>query len=414
MLSVFCILFFLCIACLSYKKTYSILHPAVIVSLLWALLLLAYSTLEHGLYPLSDNFFWAILLWVSGFSIGALWIHDRKLKFPPPLCTRKLKISLLKQSLLLFIFINVIGSYEYYKLNGGFAYYAFVQFALGEEDLPLKIRLLSILQLVSLTLYSIMTLYGKQAGISRKLILLHSVTLFVWVVIQANKTGVMQFVAISTIAVCMRNKLSFSKISVVAFIFLLSMLFLHNLRTENAGGDKSSMKDMLQVYILSPMPAFDMVLNGEKEFTPGRTWRFFAAVGNRIGITKKYDSGESGWVNVPVPTNVYTVMFPYYVDFGYYGLVIFSLILGFGWGMLYNGVKRKIPFFTILYCTFFHTLILQFFADYMVNYMSTIIQINIFCAILLLHYKTISRRKLFSNIDTHSCNKMCKQSKNGY
>lgn len=119
-----------------------------------------------------------------------------------------------------------------------------------------------------------MTLYGKQAGISRKLILLHSVTLFVWVVIQANKTGVMQFVAISTIAVCMRNKLSFSKISVVAFIFLLSMLFLHNLRTENAGGDKSSMKDMLQVYILSPMPAFDMVLNGEKEFTPGRTWRF--------------------------------------------------------------------------------------------------------------------------------------------
>lgn len=47
---------------------------------------------------------------------------------------------------------------------------------------------------------------------------------------------------------------------------------------------------------------------------------------------------------MPVPTNVYTVMFPYYVDFGYYGLVIFSLILGFGWGMLYNGVKRKIPF----------------------------------------------------------------------
>lgn len=46
------------------------------------------------------------------------------------------------------------------------------------------------------------------------------------------------------------------------------------MRAEDVGGDDMSMKDIALTYVLSPMPAFDMVLNGEKQFTPGRTWRF--------------------------------------------------------------------------------------------------------------------------------------------
>lgn len=113
---------------------------------------------------------------------------------------------------------------------------------------------------------------------------------------------------------------------------------------------------------------------------------FFTEVANKLGLTEKYNSGETGWVNVPVLTNVYTVMFPYYVDFGYWGIFIFSLILGSGWGVLYNEMKRGIPFLqSYTLCLFIH-LYCNFCRLYS-KFLSMVIQINIFCAILLLHYK---------------------------
>lgn len=387
MLAAFCILFFSSIALLSYKKTHSFFHPAVMVSLFWCLLLLAYQLCDHELYPLSSKFFLAILLWVTGFCFASLWCHNKRIIFSAPLYTQSFKVSLLKYSVYLFIVINIVGIYKFYSLSGGIAYNALTEFAVGTEKLPLEIRILQLLQVISITLYTVLVLYGKKTKISRKWINLHVVTLFVWAGIAANKTGLFQFVAISVVASYLHKKLSFSKILFVITILLVVFYYLQNMRTEDVGGEELRMKDIALIYVLSPMPAFDMVLNGEKQFSSGQTWRFFTEVANKLGLTKKYNSGESGWVSVPVPTNVYTVMFPYYVDFGYWGIFIFSLILGGGWGILYNEMKRGVPFFTVLYAVFIHTLALQFFADYIVNFLSMVIQINIFCAILLLHFK---------------------------
>ena len=387
MLAAFCILLLSGITLLSYKKTHSFFHPAVIVSLFWGGLLLAYQLFDHGLYPLSYKFFFAILLWVTGFCFAYLWYYNKRIIFSAPLYTQSFKVSLLKYSVYLFVTINIVGIYKFYSLSGGIAYNALVEFSVGTEKLPLEIRILQLLQVVSITLYTVLVLYRKQTKVSHKWMILHAVTLFVWAGITANKTGLFQLVAVSVVASYIHKKLSFSKILVVITVLLVAFYYLQNMRAEDVGGDDMSMKDIALTYVLSPMPAFDMVLNGEKQFTPGRTWRFFTEVANKLGLTEKYNSGETGWVNVPVLTNVYTVMFPYYVDFGYWGIFIFSLILGSGWGVLYNEMKRGIPFFTVIYAVFIHTLVLQFFADYIVNFLSMVIQINIFCAILLLHYK---------------------------
>lgn len=387
MLAAFCILLFSAITLLSYKKTHSFFHPAVMVSLFWCLLLLAYQLCDHELYPLSYKFFLAILLWVTGFCFASLWYYNKRIFFSAPLYTQSFKVSFLKYSVYLFIVINIVGIYKFYSLSGGIAYSALAEFAVGTEKLPLEIRILQLLQGFSIALYSVLILYGKRTKVSLKWIILHVVTLFVWSGIVANKTGFFQLIAISFVASYLHKKLSFSKILVAITILLVVFFHLQNMRTEDAGGEEMSVKDIALIYVLSPMPAFDMVLNGEKQFSSGRTWRFFTEVANKLGLIEKYNSGESGWVSVPVPTNVYTVMFPYYVDFGYWGILIFSLILGGGWGILYNEMKRGVPFFTVLYAVFIHTLALQFFADYIVNFLSMVIQINIFCAILLLHFK---------------------------
>ena len=364
--------------------------PELCIVLFFAILLLfAYQFSDHGLYPLSDKFFWAVLLWVMGFSVASLWHSKRRIFSYPPLYTRSFKVPFLRKVINLFIIINIIGIFAFYNLSGGIAYHALVEFTTGAEELPMGIRILQFLQVVSTTLYAILILYGKQIEVSREGTFLFVITIFVWAGIAANKTGLFQLIAISLVAAYYHNKLSLMKILFV--VALMSVVFygLQSMRAESVGGKKVKMEDMVLTYVLSPMPAFDMVLNDEKQFTPGQTWRFFSAIANKFGMGEKYDQGESGWVNVPVLTNVYTVMCPYYVDFGYWGIFIFSLILGGGWGILYNEMKRGTPLFTVLYAMLFHTLILQFFADYIVNYLSMIIQINIFVAILLLHFKKI-------------------------
>lgn len=363
-------------------------YPSVIASLFWAILLFIYQVFDHILYPLSDRFFFAILLWVVGFSSASLWWYDKKIKFAAPLYTQSFKVNFLRKVTYVFVVVNVVGIYEYYNLSGGIAYNALVEFAVGTEELPFEIRVLQLLQIFSTVLYAVLVLYGKRTGVPRKLLVLHIVTIFIWAGIAANKTGLFQLVAISIVAAYMHKKLSLIKIFAVISILFISFLYLQNMRAEAVDGEKVSTNDMLLTYVLSPMPAFDMVLNGEKNFSPGRTWRFFKAVTDKIGLTEKKELKESGWVYVPVLTNVYTVMFPYYVDFGYWGILIFSLIMGSGWGILYNEMRVGIPFFTVLYATLIYSVALQFFADYIVNYFSMVLQINIFCTILLLHFKT--------------------------
>lgn len=388
MLAIFCILIFLLISFLSYKKTHSIIHPAVIVSLSWGGLLFVYRYFDHGLYELSDKFYKAILLWVTVFCGSALWFYRKKIKFSSPIYTSSLKTVLLKRLTYISLVINIIGIYEYYSLSGGIAYNALVAMTREEVELPLTIRILQLFQVFSTVLYAVLMLYGKHIDIPRKWIVLYVITIFVWAGIAANKTGLFQLVAISVVIAYLKQKLSITKIILSFTILLVSFLVLQNMRAKSVGGKEESMEDIVLTYVLSPMPAFDMVLNGEKEFSPGRTWRFFLAVANKSGLVEKSnDKDDSGWVNVPVLTNVYTVMFPYYVDFGYWGIFIFALILGGGWGILYGEMMRGTPLFVVIYAVLTHSLLLQFFADYIVNYLSMVLQIIIFCSILILHYK---------------------------
>ena len=74
------IIIILCI--ISYKITKDIIHPAVVTSGIWGIIILIYNIVNHGLYPLSDKFYFALLIWVITFCIISIWLSKLYTPFP--------------------------------------------------------------------------------------------------------------------------------------------------------------------------------------------------------------------------------------------------------------------------------------------------------------------------------------------
>ena len=109
-----------------------------------------------------------------------------------------------------------------------------------------------------------------------------------------------------------------------------------------------TLTEYLLIYILSPMPAFDLILKGDLSFTN---------------------------------------MFNYYVDFGYWGIFLFAILVGIAWGTLYNFMRRGVKLFVAIYALFFHALLLAFFADWIFTFLSLSIQYLFISHLLFIRFK---------------------------
>lgn len=113
------------------------------------------------------------------------------------------------------------------------------------------------------------------------------------------------------------------------------------------------------------------------------TMRFFRTLYAIIGgealdmknLEVTNDTSEKGYFFVPLPTNVYTVIGPFWLDFGYVGVVVYSFIIGSVSGFLYRIALNKELWAVIAYSFFACTLVLQFFGEYIFTNLSYTIQI---------------------------------------
>ena len=383
------ILLFCIIGLTGYKKTHCAFHPGVIVSFSWGIILFCYQHLNHELYPLSNKFLCAISLWVFPFCVFSFLFTNVKSYFPKALYTQCMKAKLIVILAIIFIFINIWGAYENYSLSGGLAYRAILELT-ANDNMPPVIKFLQRLQLISTIIYALLMIYNDKIQCPKKVVIIHAVTLFLWVFINANKGSIVQLVMVSFFALYYHKKLTFSKF-LIAAVFLLSTLYvMQSMRALSDSKGRSSEIDIEKtalIYILSPLKAFDMVLNQEVNYPPGQTFRFFDTVLTKVGLKNGAVQNGEMWVQVPVPTNVYTVMFGYYVDYGYWGILIFGMFLGSCWGILYNEYRKGLPFFTTIYAVLLYALPLQFFADYIFVFLSVFFQIIIVCSVLILHFR---------------------------
>ena len=145
---------------------------------------------------------------------------------------------------------------------------------------------------------------------------------------------------------------------------LVGAYFFTLIRTyaEADAQDLMSFGDFFRIYVTSSSVAYCYMPTGAEMELGEKSFYLVYHIFNRLGLGS-YAVMErvQPFMNVPVETNTYTVMQPFYLDFGYKGLAFFAFFFGVLAGVLYRWHREGRIWGTCLYaivlaalCTQFH------------------------------------------------------------
>ena len=119
------------------------------------------------------------------------------------------------------------------------------------------------------------------------------------------------------------------------------MMFMHFFRASS--DDSTTLYQVISIYLYSPIVALGN-LSPSTEFFGMETFRFFYALFYSFSISNiEPIKVISEYVNIPFPTNVYTIMRPYYNDFGLFGVFLGSIFFSLFFGYIFK-INKKLFF----------------------------------------------------------------------
>lgn len=373
-------IFLIIICCICYACKRDFFHPAVIVSAIWTVMLNLFLYTANELYPLSAKTQGIIVGWVVCFALFACLCSNFKIKvsecFKRYYPDRKFLVALypyvcILNVLFVFLVLKVVGH--------SFSLEALVETREGllEEEFPIYLKLLFYFNSFSVVYLLVASLFPDILTKRQYLFLL--CILLASTIVKTNKTAVIGLACGFFYIYKLRGKLNFYSV-VKSVMLVVGILFL-SISLRGDVTDSFDLLGYLNIYTLSPLAAMDMVVNQEYAIDTGAwgssTFVFFYKILNAFGCD--FDIASRGeWVNVPVPTNVFTVLRGFYLDFGMTGTLIFASLLGGFWGVMYRFASRGFSIFIIFYALMLHSLILQFFADYFFITFSMTLQCFVF------------------------------------
>ncbi|MDY3851623.1 MAG: O-antigen polymerase [Prevotella sp.] len=175
-------------------------------------------------------------------------------------------------------------------------------------------------------------------------------------------------------------------ISGVVLFFIFFAINVMRSATEEVANSFTVM-DFFSMYILSPTVAFGEVHEKLTDQFGSRTFAFFYAVLTKFDIGNYVVEPKlQPFVMVPIPTNIYTVMQPFYEDFGYKGVAFFAAVYGVVTGAIYRFFRNGDVVAKCLYAYIAEILILQFFQE------NLILGLSVFFQFLLVFIPILQQR----------------------
>lgn len=184
--------------------------------------------------------------------------------------------------------------------------------------------------------------------------------------------------------------ISRKKLLLAVPVILVGILALHFIRM--AASDNSTVNLILGTYIYSPLLALSTIIPTTNNEFGEYCFRFVYALFNKIGLI-----GEEpvktllDYAYVPTPTNVFTVMQPFYQDFSYPGIFIGAVIYGVFFSLLYRLTRKNSVCSLLIYSLLSISLLTSFFAETLITNLSGNIKLAI---IIILLYRFTTKWKI--------------------
>ncbi|PLQ01578.1 O-antigen polymerase [Cupriavidus pauculus] len=181
------------------------------------------------------------------------------------------------------------------------------------------------------------------------------------------------------------GKIRFRGMTVLAAMLTLSfatvaLLTRKGLDIHASFGDNlGNVLKMFRVYLLSPTMA--MATMADAPNTASSAWgayslRFFHLLFSKLsGYNPSLPPLIRQYVEVPDRVNVFTVMDPYYRDFGMVGVFVFAVVSAAMHFQLYRTMQRRGGPWIFIYSASLFPLVMQFFQDMYLTLLSTWIQV---------------------------------------
>lgn len=372
-----------------YYKVREVFAPWSIMLLVWIAVVSAYAYLDHGLYKTSDDFSPAILLWCSSFSIvGYIVYRLTPANTSPEWETNQ---TIVKFFTILALIITPVALYKAasFALSSGTDNLMYtMRDQVIDKDSGFSLGPIMYFVHVVYTLLIVSADAEKHWNKWFFLLCLGINLLFFFIIM----SKLVLFIGIlSTLYLCYvhkRIKLRTIGITMIAFV-IIALLFTQTRATSSGDTDDTfTFAELLAMYLLSPIPAFGLENPCSSPIWGYETFRPVYNILSGLGLYhgQLFDLGRV-FVAVPIPTNVFTTMSPYYNDFGLQGIAVLGAIEGGIISFIYKKGSTGHTLARNLYAFLTAGIALQYFDDQFYLAISNILQMAVL--IFIFHIKPV-------------------------
>lgn len=362
--------------------------PWTITTVIWLAIVVMFQFQGNLLYPLGDQFYSCLALWLPIFCLSSLITYYVLPKTETSTAVRAsipeinntlfnffYFISMVITPLYLYQIMQVVMMFDSADMLNNIRTLA----VYGDEDygfLNYSYVLNQVLLVVALWRYP------KVPGWQLTTIIIASI-MSAFAIMEKG----MLFFLFSTVLYVLYEKgvVKMRSIFMSSAILILVFFLINSARsyTEDADpNDEVSFVDFFAIYILSPAVAFEQVT---EDLTPqfgSHTFQTIYLFLNRFGGNYEVNIKLQEFVWVPLPTNVYTVFQPFFEDFKYKGVAIFAMFYGVLSGYVYRMARNGSSVGKCLYAYVVYVLALQFFQENVMMSMVTVLQFTFFTALV--------------------------------
>ena len=378
-----------------------VFFPGFIQPVLWSVILLIYDWNPLGLYELTAQ---TVAVFCFSSAIFVICAIGSAGPFRHPLylsgsisassTTRVLirVVALLAIAMLPFavshsLEIAAPGPFDNFLTN--------LRWARTVDNQPHKYFTDYIFPLILVAMFSVIVFWKNFCVIDKIAIFIPGI---VYVVLTSGRSFIFLMVIPISILLALKHRSRLGWIILGALCVLLLSYFLPALLMGKVVDDPGAgvlLWPSFAAYLLPSLAAFQELLSQFTDWLNGAlTFRTVFAVLSAVGFSVEVERLVMEYVEVPVPTNVYTWIAPYYMDFGLMGIVFFSALVGCLSGVIYRFSQGGRPVATIAYAISCYPLFMQFFQEQYLTLLSQWMQFSFYLLILWFTQEIVPRLEM--------------------